>query len=133
MIRLMAFSACLAVLVLAPSGAFARSYYGALVFSQDTRTEAYSYNKPSRAAAENAALQKCRAQGGGCVVVTWFRNACAALATTPEGAYGAGWSTSRSGAEKKALAICGQHGGGHCRSFGVYVAVTKRWPRSRSV
>ena len=52
--------------------------HGAIAFSEETGAVGYSYDHPTRDAAETKALEEC---GPGCKVVQWFRNACGALAT----------------------------------------------------
>ena len=85
--------------------AIARNNYGAIAYSPDAGSYGYSYDYRSRARAEAAAMSSCRETGHGCRVIIWFRNACGALATGPDG-YGSGWARSRRAAERKALRSC---------------------------
>jgi serine/threonine-protein kinase len=41
--------------------------------------------------------------------VTWFKNACGALAKSPRGSYGASWGNNRTLAEDSALQVCSQY------------------------
>jgi serine/threonine-protein kinase len=77
--------------------------YGAIAFSQSSGAVGFSYNFRRRDIAEERALEEC---GGGCRVVTWFRNACGALATGNGNGYGSGWASSRGSAERIALNKC---------------------------
>jgi hypothetical protein len=84
----------------------AAQYYGAIAFSQSSGAVGFSYNFRRRDIAEERALEEC---GGGCRVVTWFRNACGALATGNGNGYGTGWATNRGTAERIALNKCGEN------------------------
>ncbi|WP_158284844.1 DUF4189 domain-containing protein [Hoeflea marina] len=98
--------AMIAVGLLMPaSGAAAADNYGAIAYSRTSGARAYSHDYSTRAGAETRALGECRARGRGCKIVTWYRNACGALASGPDG-WGASWSSSRRAAENKALAKC---------------------------
>lgn len=94
------------VLVGVATPAVARDYYGAIAYSPDMRAYGYSYDSRSRAHAEKTAMARCRSYGGGCRVVTWFRNACGALAIGDDGGYGGAWAGSRAAAERSALRTC---------------------------
>lgn len=93
-----------ALAVAAGSTHAAADNFGAIAFSKDDGAHGYSYDYPSRAAAENSALQRC--SGSNCNVVIWFRNACAALAVGTGNGYGSGWAGSRAEAENIALDVC---------------------------
>jgi hypothetical protein len=113
---------CLAAGVLvfcagAGSGEAAAQNYGAIAYSPSTKAYGWSYDYPSRSAAESQALSNCRKQANDCIVPLWFRNACGALAIGSNG-YGTAWATDRSGAEHQALVVC--------RRFTMDCAVT-RW------
>jgi hypothetical protein len=96
---------------LGASSAVAADNFGAIAYSPSTGAYGWSYDYPSRSAAENVALANCRKRAGDCVIPIWFRNACGALAVGSNG-YGSGWGTSRSIAERFALQVCGRHTGG---------------------
>jgi serine/threonine-protein kinase len=98
----------IAVLVLAGFSGAARAdnVYGAIAFSQSTGIDGYSFNYPSRHAAERRALRNCRAAAGDCAVVVYFSNACGALAVGRGNGYGVGWAPKRRWAENKAMAAC---------------------------
>ncbi len=95
----------LAVTLVAAEAA-ARNYYGAISYSQRTRSHGYSYDYGSRASAEQSAYNKCSQYGGGCKIAVWFRNACGALAVGQDGGWGSGWNANRPGAEAAALNSC---------------------------
>jgi Domain of unknown function (DUF4189) len=106
-------------LFVAESPAQASDRYGAIAYSPRDGADGYGYNFSTRAAAESRALSECIRYGGsGCRVVIWFRNACAALAINPAGAFGSGWAVTSRLAESIALESCGQRGA-NCR--------IKRW------
>jgi serine/threonine-protein kinase len=104
MIRLLT----IAVLVLSgfSSVAQADNVHGAIAFSQRTGIDGYSYNYPSRHAAERRALRNCRAAAGDCAVVVNFYNACGALAVGRGNGYGVAWAPNRYQAQNKAMAAC---------------------------
>jgi len=101
----------LLVLALAPGAALAQDYYGAIAYSPRTGAHGWSYDHRSRSDAENRALSECRKHADDCRSLVWFKNACGALATGPDG-YGSGWGTSRSLAEAEAVKVCGRHSSG---------------------
>jgi len=84
----------------------AADYFGAIAFSQDTGAVGYGYDYPSRAAAEERALDEC---GEACEVVVWFQNACGALAVGDDNGYGSAWAANRREAENIALNNCKQN------------------------
>jgi len=103
------------VLMFATPKALAQNYYGAIAYSQSADSHGYSYDYYSQGEAEARALQECNSYSGGsydCVVTIWFRNACGALATTPDGAYGSAWGVNETVAERNALETCSQYGQG---------------------
>ena len=89
----------------AGSGEALADNYGAIAYSPSTKAYGWSYDYPSRGAAENEALSGCRRQADDCTVPLWFRNACGALAIGSDG-YGTGWGTDRGIAEQQALGVC---------------------------
>jgi hypothetical protein len=99
------------LLIGAGSGEAAAENYGAIAYSPSTSAYGWSYDFPSRGAAESEALSKCRAKANDCIVPIWFRDACGALAIGPNG-YGTGWGTDRSIAEQYALGVCRRHSQG---------------------
>jgi uncharacterized protein DUF4189 len=99
-----------AILLLAFAGAAeARDYYGAIAYSRTTRAQGYVYDQDSQDEAESAALVSCSDLAADCEPVTWFRNACGALAVSSDGAYGTSWGEDEATAEKKALKACGEY------------------------
>jgi serine/threonine-protein kinase len=99
--------AVLSLAAFAAQGAQAYDRYGAIAYSPETGSHAWSYDFPSRATAENDALLRCQTYGAGCVVAVWFRNACGALAVSSENnGYGTGWAGGQRTAERIALNYC---------------------------
>lgn len=87
----------------------AQDMFGAIAYSQDTDQNGWATNFLSQYAAEKGALKECGALGPGCVVTTWFRNACGALAVAPDRSWGADWGNSEAEAGQKALGRCRTH------------------------
>lgn len=96
------------LLFCAGAGEAAADNYGAIAYSPSTKVYAWSYDYPSRGAAESEALSKCRKQASDCIVPLWFRDSCGALAIG-SGGYGTAWATERSNAERQALVVCRRH------------------------
>jgi hypothetical protein len=96
------------LLVFAGSGEAAAENYGAIAYSPSTKTYGWSYDYPSRGAAESEALSKCRMKAKDCIVPLWFRNSCGALAIG-SGGWGTAQAPERSGAEHQAMAMCRRH------------------------
>lgn len=86
--------------------------YGAIAYSQSTGISGSSYDYSSPSGAEARALRECEStsSSGDCNIVISVQNACAALATTPNGAYGSGWGTESFIAEHHAMVTCNQYG-----------------------
>jgi len=80
--------------------------FGAIAFSQDSGAYGSSWNYQTRWEAEQRAMKECSMHGYGCKVVMWTRNACAALATSPDDGYGSSWAETKYMAENKALNTC---------------------------
>lgn len=80
------------VITLNSQKVLAQEYFGAISFSQSTRANGYSYDYKTKEAAQRAANIQCESYSGtgDCKSVIWFKNACGALATDPNGAYGSG-------------------------------------------
>ncbi|AFZ44013.1 hypothetical protein PCC7418_1845 [Halothece sp. PCC 7418] len=89
-----------------------QSNYGAIAYSSSSDVYGRSWNYSSRQQAETRALRECQSRSAqnDCTVVTWFRDACGALATTPNNGYGGDWGNSIVAAERNALQICSQYG-----------------------
>jgi Domain of unknown function (DUF4189) len=87
------------------SGEAAAQNYGAIAYSPSTKAYGWSYDYPSRSAAESVAMSNCGKHANDCIVPLWFRNACGALAIGSNG-YGTAWASERAGAEKQALVVC---------------------------
>jgi len=80
------------------------SKYAAIAYSKSTRATGYSYNQPSRAKAEEVALDHCA--GPDARVVIWTKNGYVSLAVSPRGASGWARSTNKATAEAMALKYC---------------------------
>lgn len=93
-----------AALLAAPLAAAAANQYGAIAFNKQTLSYGYSYNQPTRVAAENRAMNEC---GGGCTPMMWYANGCGVLATSKE-RYGAGSGPTRAEATRLAHERCGK-------------------------
>lgn len=89
-------------------------YYGAIAYSPRSGAVGWSYDHPSRRRAERVAMGNCRGYAGDCRVVTYFVNACGAVARGSNGAWGADWGDDRYSAESNALEACYNHGD-NCR------------------
>lgn len=84
--------------------------WGAIASTQ--RWYGYSYNHPSRGAAELAARAQCdRAAGrqGTCAVRAYFDRSCGALATGNYGEWGTGIAATAGAASKAAAGQCDGH------------------------
>lgn len=100
--------------LLLTTGALAADRWGSIAFSPDTRANGYSYNYPSKAAAQSRAMVNCDNNADDCRIVVNFRNACGALAVGSNGGWGANWGTTRAAAENNALRVCRNNDDG-CR------------------
>ena len=94
--------AAIALLVALPAAA--QGKYGAIAFNKASHAYGYSFNQPTRIAAENRALTEC---GSGCTSMMWYANGCGALAISKE-RYGAGSAPTRPEAQKLAHERCGK-------------------------
>lgn len=65
----------------------------------------YGYDYPTRKEAEQKALKECAKSD--CKVQVWFKNACGAVAKSPEGIIGWGWAITKEQAQANALIECG--------------------------
>ena len=86
--------------------------------SYDPFTKAYGVVRhyPSFELAEATATNKCRESGSrNCQMAAWSRNACTALAVSPECPWGGSWGRSVFSADRGALNACYNDGGRHCR------------------
>lgn len=93
----------------------AQNRFGSISFSTVTGAHGYSYDYASQGQAQNRAVNECIGAGGtNCVVTTWFRNACGALAVGNGNGWGSHWGNNRSGAEYNAMQACKRQTSG-CR------------------
>jgi serine/threonine-protein kinase len=97
--------AALAMLAVVPCVAAAQELFGAIAYSDKAYRYGWANNYPTRDDATKAALEFCAKNGPDCRVVLWFRNACGALVTGPNG-HGAAWAESRKVAISRAAKLC---------------------------
>ncbi len=95
-------------LMLATTASGFADNFGAIAYAPNNGAMGWSYDYSTRADAENRAMDECRSRASGCRIATWFRNACGAVASGPNG-WGADWGNSREQAERKAVRRCSQH------------------------
>ena len=87
--------AAVAMLAVVPNLVAAQELFGAIAYSDKAHKYGWANNYPTRNEASKAALDGCaKNEGTECRVVVWFRNACGALVTGPDG-HGAAWAESR--------------------------------------
>jgi hypothetical protein len=85
-----------------PTASPAANYYGAIAYDSITGYSAASSGYSSLSSAESAAKGTC----GGCSIVTYEENECAALATDDYGDYGTSGGSTQSQAEEAATQEC---------------------------
>ena len=88
------------------SSATSADSYGSIAYSTSKRSAGWAFDSATQAAAEGTALKNCRKFASDCVIVTWFRNACGALAVGSGNGYGSSWGENRESAERSALKEC---------------------------
>ncbi|GBO51935.1 serine/threonine kinase [Pseudanabaena sp. lw0831] len=90
--------------------------FGAIARSPSTQAKGYSWNYPSRKAAETRALSECESSSasGDCQVLIWAQNACLSLAESSNGAAGSGWAEDMTAAENTAKQVCQKYKGINC-------------------
>jgi hypothetical protein len=103
--------AALALLAVLPALALAQELFGSIAYSAKENQYGWANNYVTRDAAEEAALASCRKTSSDCKVVLWFRNACGALVTWPEG-HATAWDDTQEGAVNKALKSCSARSNG---------------------
>jgi Domain of unknown function (DUF4189) len=97
----------LAMLAVIPQVAAAQELFGAIAYSDKAQKYAWANNYPDRDDATKAGLEFCAKNGPECRVVLWFRNACGALVTGPNG-HGAAWAENRKVAINRATKLCAE-------------------------
>ena len=80
--------------------------YAAIAFSPVSGRHTDASDRPSRAAAEQAAIAQCRQDGSMCSAPVWVQNGCVALAIGRARGFGSGWGSDRVSAERQALDVC---------------------------
>jgi hypothetical protein len=86
----------------------AKEYYGAIAYSPRTGAHGWSFNHPSRTAAEKVALSNCKKLAPDCKTQVWFKNACGALAVGADG-FGTAWGNPQQAADDEAFKLCAKH------------------------
>jgi len=104
--RLTISAALVAASLTAMPAVAAAAEFGAIAYSPNTGSYGYSHNYGSRVRAERVAMSNCRAYAGDCRVITWFYNACAALAVGNRFGYGYGYAPGPKQAASIALSQC---------------------------
>ena len=109
--RTVRFAALALVLTVASLGFAnsARADFGAIAYSPATGHIGYSWSAPSRARAEQAALNQCDRDDA--EVLVWVENGYAALAVGQDGSYGYAWGSTQAIAERLAVQKCLEVGG----------------------
>ena len=95
-------------LLLPCAASSAQEHYGAIAYSDRTRSHGWSKDYPSRAAAEKAAIAGCAKHADDCRAVLWFKNGCGALATGPRSGVGWDWAEDQTMADRRAISTCSQ-------------------------
>ena len=112
-VRLAAAALVLSTVAALASATPARADFGdtfaAIAYSPSTGHVGYSYNAPSRARAEQAALNECDRDDA--EILVWVKNGYAAMAVGDDGSYGYAWGSTRATAERIALQKCLDVGG----------------------
>jgi basic membrane lipoprotein Med (substrate-binding protein (PBP1-ABC) superfamily) len=88
------------------SGAASATTFAAISYNKETGAYGFSKGYSSRDGAEERAAQEC---GPGCETVIWTRDACVALATAGDHAYGSGWDTDQESADQTAMNNCSKY------------------------
>ena len=101
----------------------AQDAHGAIAFGETAYGESvaygFSWNYGAKDEAIEAAMNTCLAVGGtNCVELTWFQNACGALAIGQFGDYAGKSAMSQDQAEARALRSCEAAGGSGCAVVG---------------
>jgi hypothetical protein len=102
----LAASAIVGASVLAAQKAAAGDTYAAIAYSTVNGYSGYGNRYPSRASAEERALQEC---GESCEIVMWVRNQCAVLVTGAGNGFGSFRSADEDEAVAGAIAQCEQY------------------------
>ena len=91
--------------------------FGAISYSAATRLHGLARDFGNERDAVVRALSACEthARSGDCRILVTFRNACGALAESPDGAYGTGWGVDTARASTYAGEVCADGGGTACR------------------
>lgn len=103
-----AIAAIAATQVVSATAVAASDMYGAIATNEDGAW-GYTYNYPSQAQAESAALSECGKSD--CILRVTFKNACGAVAES-NSHLGWGWGEDRAEAEAQAISGCGR---GDCK------------------
>lgn len=80
--------------------------FAAISYNKETGLYGFSKGYSTREDAEERAAQEC---GPSCETLIWARDACAALATGSDLAYGSAWNADLAFADADALVACSEH------------------------
>lgn len=82
--------------------------FAAIAYSTTTHAVGYAYDAATQEDAEAAAMARCAEHADDCEVRNWTRNACSALAITPQGdgGWGAAWGNTYTEATLGAYDTC---------------------------
>lgn len=82
--------------------------FAAIAYSISTHAVGYAYDARSQEEAEAAAMARCGEHADDCESRNWSRNACSALAITPQGdgGWGAAWGDTYTQAAQGAYDTC---------------------------
>lgn len=97
-----------------------RGPYGAIAVTANGLQAGFADGHGSRAQAEASAVATCAKSAkfgaGRCESRLWFKDACGALSTGDDGAFGTGWGVDPRRACGWALQTCRDHGGRNCQA-----------------
>ena len=81
-----------------------QSWHAAVAHSKTTKRYAITKNHPSKAAAEQSAIQSCG--GGDCRSIAWVKNGCVSIAANQRGDAFANWGRDAREAQDKTMRLC---------------------------
>jgi len=94
--------------------------YGAIAYSPTDGALGIARKTVNQEAAEQLAMGNCAitAHGKSCRIVVWFYNACAALAKSPNGDWGADYASTTSGEQMEGINAAYAKARQHCEDAG---------------
>jgi uncharacterized protein DUF4189 len=88
--------------------------FGAIAYGRTSGAYGFSYSWPSRAKAENVALNNCGTHGDDCEIMVWFDRKCGAVAAGQGSSAWWGLGDTDGQARAAALDKCANDGGEDC-------------------